>query len=646
MRRYVRYPIYSFTLFSLAFGPAMCGQNVAFSAESAAGKSAVNTADNPTDKNNPDILVVTADRQAKPLSRTTATTTVITTEQVRERGYQPFVHDWLRGLPGVDVVVSGGFANSTSIRLRGADTAETRYMRDGIPITDSTGIGGDPQIGFIDQSGITQVEIVRGAQSGMWGSASSGGVINLIGLRATDKHHGAAQLDYGSFNTLAGSAQATGPLYAPAGLGYAASIGGISSDGFSVSTNPGDKGDAKNYEKDAYERVSGNLRLEGNYAHGSLFIAGSYLDGSSDYDATWPTSQPNDPLPTQNQETQQISAGGDVKFAERAQLQLRAAHTQSLRQYPNETTYTRDYEGTDNFASAVLNSKLSHGFSTVLGADGLRQQAENIDTVGNVTFDEKAHIYGVFAQLAYDHAWFTSSLSGRHDEHSREGGANTFRYGAAAFLFDKRYKLVGNVGSGFLAPSLYQLYDTWSGNADLKAQTSLSADFGHVITLTESGWSLSNIFFTTHYDEKIDYDFVSSRFQNLSSNGQINGLENDLRWSDDHYASGITYTYQNSDDGKNKPLVRTPEHKMMWDGSVRNYGGWLRVAVERVWSRLDSGDIALDPYTVLSASAGYELNQHWEIYTRAENIANERYEIISAYATPRQSIYGGVRGRF
>ena len=137
-----------------------------------------------------DTLVVAAERRDTELNRTIPSTNIITPADIRERGYQPFVHDWLRGLPGLDVNVSGGGLNAgTQVRIRGAKAGETRFMRDGIPITDATSISYEIPVEFLDQTGITQVEVVRGAQSGLYGSGANGGVVNLASVRPTRQHH-------------------------------------------------------------------------------------------------------------------------------------------------------------------------------------------------------------------------------------------------------------------------------------------------------------------------------------------------------------------------------------------------------------------------------------------------------------------------
>ncbi len=596
-----------------------------------------------------DTLVVAAERRGTVLNRTVPSTDIITPTDIRERGYQPFVHDWLRGLPGLDVNVSGGGLNAgTQVRIRGAKAGETRFMRDGIPITDATSISNEIPVEFLDQSGITQVEVVRGAQSGLYGSGANGGVVNLVSVRPTSQHHASGQLDYGSNHTIAGGGQATGPI--SENLGYAVNLGGIDSDGYSTAARAGDNGNPRGYEDDGFYRYGGTARIEAFGDIGKVYLAGTLNNARSEFDNDYPAPtfnlNPNDTRAYQTYASRRLAGGGKLNLTKDIHLVSDLAYTQTERRYPEETTYTRSFDADDTYGSLQANAKFIEVLTTTLGVDGLWQHADIVNAANTTTIDRGARLIGTWLSVAYDLPWITLSATGRHDEHSREGGANTWRLGAATFWFEQQYKVFTSAGSGFRAPTLYELYNPGSGNDTLTPQTSLSADLGQTIWLNESGLSLTNTAFLTRYDDAISFESTFPyRSINLPSNSEIYGLENALRFEQAFLSTGATYTWQDSDNGSGKRLDQLPDHKMMLDGTVRQFDAWLRLAVERIWSR-ESGGQTLAPYTLVSASAGYALNKHWDIYTRLENLTDEDYEIYPAYSTARRAIYGGVRATF
>ena len=71
----------------------------------------------------------------------------------------------------------------------------------------------------------------------------------------------------------------------------------------------------------------------------------------------------------------------------------------------------------------------------------------------------------------------TLTASVRQDEHSLYGGHTTWR-ATGSYNFDTGTRLHSSIGTGYRAPSLYELYDPTYGNADLHPETSLSFDFG------------------------------------------------------------------------------------------------------------------------------------------------------------------------
>ena len=83
----------------------------------------------------PAEVVVTADREPEPISRTGSSISVIKGETLATSNPGSLV-DVLRTVPGVDISESGGPGSTTNIRLRGANTGQTLVMIDGIRIND------------------------------------------------------------------------------------------------------------------------------------------------------------------------------------------------------------------------------------------------------------------------------------------------------------------------------------------------------------------------------------------------------------------------------------------------------------------------------------------------------------------------------
>lgn len=124
-------------------------------------------------------VVVTATRNAAPTSQVGASVTVFDEAAITRRGV-PLVGDLLREAPGVAVVQTGGQGNVTSLFVRGGENNYTKVLLDGIPINEP---GGTFNFGGLTSGHFDRVELVRGAQSAVFGSDAMAGVLQLVTMR-------------------------------------------------------------------------------------------------------------------------------------------------------------------------------------------------------------------------------------------------------------------------------------------------------------------------------------------------------------------------------------------------------------------------------------------------------------------------------
>lgn len=130
-----------------------------------------------------DGMVVTTTRSERPLSKSPASVSVISSEDI-EKSPAKNVDDLLKSAMGVQMKRVTGFGEGipSDIIIRGVPGAlaasRTLILIDGVP----TNAGGTPFfiINEVSLSAIERVEIVRGPYSSLYGSNAFGGVINII----------------------------------------------------------------------------------------------------------------------------------------------------------------------------------------------------------------------------------------------------------------------------------------------------------------------------------------------------------------------------------------------------------------------------------------------------------------------------------
>lgn len=592
-------------------------------------------------------LIVTADRRETPAPRSTASVSRVDADDDRERGYVLNSWEWLEGLPGVDAVAANGGLDGGlgRVRIRGANSFDTQWRVDGIPLNDPSTTQGQLPPAYLPSAGLDRVEVVRGPQSGLYGSRAVGGVVNLLTARPTADHRTTARAEAGSFGTVRGVAQATGPL--ADGLGYSIAVDGLHSDGFSARTDADAQGDAKDHEADGIDRLGANGRLEWQaFDSTSLHVAARYQALNQEFDGF---SGPDDSEALSKLRSTALSTGTRSRFGDRLSLEFDLAWQGSERAY--HITSTTDYTGDQRYAALTARYHLFEWLELAVGGDGSREELGIDDGFSEV--DHHAWLGGGWAQVYSAGEHHDVSLSARHDVSNRSEDATTWRAAAAGHAFDQRLTVRGAVATAFRAPSLFELYDSYSGNTDLLPQESLSWEVG-VRVVPLAGLSFESTWFETDYDRLIGTDaaFLYINVTDYRLRGSENGASLDL-W-DRHVTLRAAYTWVDTVHVPNDASFETftpylPRHLANVAAILRGQPGWVRIGFTRrgaaPTSAFDSiGQTAWA--SVLDAAVGINLGRNWEISARVDNVLDEDYEVTPGYATSGLAAYGGVTARF
>jgi vitamin B12 transporter len=592
-------------------------------------------------------LIVTADRRETPAPRSTASVSRVDTSDDRERGYVLNSWEWLEGLPGVDAVAANGGLDGGlgRVRIRGANSFDTQWRVDGIPLNDPSTTQGQIPPAYLPSAGLDSVEVVRGPQSGLYGSRAVGGVVNLITARPTIEHHTTTRAEAGSFGTVRGVAQATGPL--ADGLGYSIAIDGLHSDGFSARTDADAQGDAKDHEADGIDRLGAHGRVEWQaFDSTSIYLAARYQALNQEFDGF---AGPDDSEATSKLRSTALSTGTRSRLGDRLSLEFDLSWQGSERAY--HLTSTTDYSGDQRYVAIKARYQMFQWLELAIGGDGSREEVGIDDGLSEV--DHHAWLGGGWTQLysASDH--HDLSLSARHDVSNRSEDATTWRAAVAGHAFERRLTLRGAVATAFRAPSLFELYDSYSGNTALEPQESLSWEVG-VRIVPCSGLSLESTWFETDYDRLIGTDaaFLYINVTDYRIRGSENGASLDL-W-DRHVTLRAAYTWVDTVHVPSDASFETftpylPRHLANVAAIVRGQPGWVRIGFTRRGAAPTSAFDSISQIawaSVVDAAVGVDLGRHWEVSARIDNLLDEDYEVTPGYTTSGLAAYGGVTARF
>lgn len=144
-------------------------------------------------------LVVTASASEVLQSQTGAAVTVLDTAIIAAQN-KPDLQEALRLVPGAQIHQTGARGGQSNIFVRGGSANFTKVMVDGVAVND---IGGGFDFSQLQTTGVERIEVLRQANSVIYGSDALTGVVNIETRRGHTPTPGVAYtLDGGNLGTL------------------------------------------------------------------------------------------------------------------------------------------------------------------------------------------------------------------------------------------------------------------------------------------------------------------------------------------------------------------------------------------------------------------------------------------------------------
>jgi len=170
-------------------------------------------------------VIVTAQAEPTLVDQTTASVSTITKEELDAR-QSVSLPEALLFAPGIAIGRTGPEGGTTSVFLNGGNSNFTKVLVDGAPINPP---GGAVDFSSLSLDNIDKVEIVRGAESAIYGTDAVSGVIQLFTHRGSTRiPEFSAFGEGGNFSSGRGGAQISGMLGA---LDYSSAASYLQTDG-------------------------------------------------------------------------------------------------------------------------------------------------------------------------------------------------------------------------------------------------------------------------------------------------------------------------------------------------------------------------------------------------------------------------------
>jgi iron complex outermembrane receptor protein len=639
-------------------------------------------------------VVVTATRDAQEVRKVPANVTVITADDIQKSGATS-VAEVLTGLVGLNVTSYSGNSAQSTVDMRGFGT-EAGYLRN-LVLLDGRRLNRPDIAGMnwveIPLQEIERIEVVRGANSVLYGDSAIAGTINIITKRGEGKPKGEVAFIGGSYNTYDGRVGIRGSAdkvyYALSGeeqttKGYrdrsaftsgsaGGSIGYNPTDAFDVSLgvtynktdnqfpgaltqaqvnanrkqaqNPDDDASASFFDANLLAKtVLGSYgRLDVNFIYGRRDVTSNYSSFFSFTDITIDTVGVTPRYILEKKLfgfDNKLTAGVDY-YHDKLDKDTFADRTQASRTYEAELKrQSLGFYARDEF-SILADLILALGART-----------ERVDVNGNETNLSTGALVFSGEKVHNGDAWEAS----------------------LTYLFGEKSKLWTKVATVYRIPSLdqqasYYAFPFDSFLTSLEKETGTSYEVGtQFFPLKELKLGLT--LYMINMQDEISFNPVTFQNENLD-NTKHQGIEFNLEWQFRKLARlWVNYTYQDAyfTDGPNKdkyvPLV--PKH--LANGALDIYLPWsltLRPEVRYVGSQYFGSDNSntsqeLDSYTIVNLYLRWQPD--WKIsdiarpsaFVGVENLFNKSYVPVgyktfsglTYYPAPEINFRGGVSFSF
>lgn len=595
-------------------------------------------------------IVVSATRLSMPAKDVASAVTVIDAATIERRQNQTAVEILRQDVPGLDVVQNGGVGSTASVYIRGCKPEHVLVLIDGVDANDPASAGRSFEWANLAADNIERIEVLRGPQSTLYGSDAIGGVVNIVTRKGQGAPHGSVRAEYGSHNSFSGKTELSGSTGA---VNYAVGLGQIYTEGISAASEKNG-----NTEKDGYQAttLSGRFGWDPTPRHSADLIV-RYNTAWQQYDDfDYTTGLPTDAASQGKYQTLTVRAQGAAKFFDDKWEQLLGFSLADSGR--NDTTATSDssFDGRTLGASWQNNLAIIDDHILTFGVDLKQETAESVyeSTTSVDTFEEQsAEMSGVYLQDSFKIGEAVDIAAGlRYDDHSQSGGKLTGRIAPQYRIKATGTRIKGTYGTGFKAPSLFQLYSTY-GNSALQAEESQGWDAGVEQELGSADFTAEVTWFGNRYDNMIDYDYSTSKYMNTAK-AKSDGVEAALNLKPHKRLElRFNYTYtETENETTGLTLLRRPRNKagmsLNWKpidklnlGAAANY-----VGVRRDQDFTTSTSIDLEDYMLVNLSGSYDITSNFQLFARVSNVFNESYEEVYGYGTMGVAGYGGVKVSF
>jgi vitamin B12 transporter len=627
----------------------------------------------PGNQSSGDATVVSPSTVVTPSDQSASSTTVITADQIESQQLRT-VPDALMAVPGLNVVQTGGPGGQTSVFMRGTNSNHVKVLIDGIDVSDPSNPNASFDFGQLLTGDIERIEVLRGPQSGLYGSDAIGGVISITTKSGNGPPKVTLSTEGGSFGTTNERASLSG---SQANFNYVFNVQHFQSTDTQVTpTNlllPGEARIPNFYDNWTYSTKLGATITDDL----AVNLVSRYTDSKLQFTGNNPVAFPSFPEPDRStQVDHQSFTRGEIVWSPTSWFKNYFGVN-----YTNEWTWNLDPNADNLLApppvappTTNLGQRLKfdwRGEAQVMPGEllilGAEQETDTLRTNSNDTFDAFGNSvpFTQTAQSAYQAGWielqsqfskrFYLVSNVRYDDYDSFGDHTTWRVAPVYIVPVTDTKLKVTYGTGFKAPSLSDLYVSepqfgFTANPNLKPEESKGWDAGFEQPIANDQFRFGATYFRNDITNLINDNATFTSLVNIGSASMF-GAETFAAWSVSRSLSlraDYTYTVAKDDDTGGQ-LARRPKNKASltanWQATDRLSLSSTLLYVGSWWD-IDRDTFATEKapgFMTVNLAANYALTDSATLFARIDNLFNKQYENPMGFLQPGFGAYAGIR---
>ncbi len=580
-----------------------------------------------------DPYIVGATRTERDASTLGISADVLLGSEVDRKMYRDMRHV-LFDVAGVYSQSDEALGSTAEVMIRGNSGSRVLTMVDGAK-TNTSIFSNGRFISGASGFNLGRLEVVRGAQSTLYGSSAIGGVILLETRQGRGTPRYTFTNELGSFNSFLTAFQGQGEA---GELDFSFHAASQESDN-ELSDN---EGKMKSYSFRLDYDLSENTTV-------GISSRGEFTDYSNPVgDLT--------PPPSTRVQSDTIALSAYLKTSRENWTQKFTASM--LDEYYRQTGFIYIGDAANWSLDWQNTVDVSESLRLVAGSTWERQEGND-----NSFPESESDNWALFAQAEIEAGEGVNLVLGaRHDDYDIAGSKTTWRANGAWELPTKT-KLRAAIGTAFRAPNFFRLFSTSSfalGNPNLKPEESESWEVGFDQYYKNGAIQLGATYFQNDIEDLVVY-VPTTGFDGTYANrdsAENYGLEAYVSYQlKENWSANLAYTWTESSAtdlsfNTTSRLPGVPRHQISLNNEFRFDEKWLvGSGVNYVIGRESFGSVDIDNYLLVRGYSRYRFSDAVSLTARVENALNEDYTVsFSSFSgrVPARGLaaFAGVEWRF